>query len=90
MKKELSKEAQRELRVLSNYMDNEYVDYIRESIDEISGIVADAVAQFETLKEVLDYLSDEVGSEALWEEVTEVEKYKDMFLALEKLEDRQW
>lgn len=90
MKKELSKEAQRELRVLSNYMDDEHVDYIRESIDEISGIVADAVAQFQTLKEVLDYLSEKDGSEALWEEVTEVEKYKDMFLALEKLEDREW
>ena len=90
MKKELSKEAQRELRVLSNYMDDEHVDYIRESIDEISGIVADAVAQFQTLKEVLDYLSEKDGSEALWEEVTEIEKYKDMFLALEKLEDREW
>ena len=90
MKKNLSKEAQRELTIISNHMDNDHVTYVREAIDEISGIVADAVAQFAVLKEVMDYISEEVGSEALWEDVTEIKRYKEMFLNLEKLEDTEW
>ena len=63
---------------------------MRETTDEISGMIADAVDYFKTFKEVIEKLSEVVGDEVLWEEFTKVKKYSEMFNNLEKLEDTKW
>lgn len=82
--------AKGELRLVDALYNGNYIDYMRETTDEISGMIADAVDYFKTFKEVVEKLSEVVGDEALWEEFTEVKKYGEMFKNLEKLEDTKW
>lgn len=80
--------AKDELRMVDTLYNGNYVEYMRETTDEISGMIADAVDYFKTFKEVIEKLSEVVGDEVLWEEFTKVKKYSEIFNSLEKLEDK--